>query len=191
MDVNPLNALKPMNIKEKKMAFSSLYCWHIYLSLILKEIVNKLKTYCSGIKKFSNFNPYWSVNNSLQVIDSLTMVSAKRIESFDFATMYTNLSLNVVFDNLKNVFKKSFLLSSKRFLKIDTYNKKVIWTNCLNTTVNLRCYSLDMIFELLEFVLYNTYIRFGGDLYKQIVGILMGGECQPIYSLLVFKSTRI
>jgi len=32
-----------------------------------------------------------------------------------------------------------------------------------------------MIFELLEFVLYNTYIRFGGDLYKQIVGIPMGG----------------
>ena len=61
-----------------------------HLSLILKEIVNKLKTYCSGIKKCSNFNPYWSVNNSLQVIDSLTMVSAKKIESFDFATMYTN-----------------------------------------------------------------------------------------------------
>ena len=115
------------------------------LSLIFKEIVNKLKTYCSGIKKFSNFNPYWSVNNSLQVIDSLTMVSAKRIESFDFATMYTNLSLNVVFDNLKTVIKKSFLLSSKRFLKIDIYNKKAIWTNCFNTTVNLRCYSLDII----------------------------------------------
>ena len=80
------------------------------LSLILKEIVNKLKTYCSGIKKFSNFNPYWSVNNSLQVIDSLTMVSAKRIESFDFATMYTNLSLNVVFDNLKNCYQEIFPL---------------------------------------------------------------------------------
>ena len=94
------------------------------LSLILKEIINKLNTYCSGIKIFSNFNPYWSVNNSLHVIDSLTMVSAKRIESFDFATMYTNLSLNVVLDNLKTVIKKSFLLSSKRFLKINTYNKK-------------------------------------------------------------------
>ena len=92
------------------------------------------------------------------------MVSAKRMESFDFATIYTNLSLNAVLDNLKTVIKKYFLLSSKSFLKIDTYNKKAIWTNCF-TTVNLRCYSLDMIFELLEFVLYNTYIRFGGDLY--------------------------
>ena len=89
--------------------------------------------------------------------------------------MYSNLSLNVVLDNLKTVIKKSFLLSIKRFLKIDTYNKKAIWTNYFKTTVNLRCYSLDMIFELLEFVLYNTYIRFGGDLYKQIVGIPMGG----------------
>ena len=67
------------------------------------------------------------------MIDSLTMVSAKRIESFDFATMYTNLSLNVVLDNLKTVIKKSFLLSSKRFLKIDTYNKKAIWTNSFKT----------------------------------------------------------
>ena len=62
--------------------------------------------------------------NSLQVIDSITLVSAKRIQSFDFATMYTNLSLNLVFENLKTVIKISFLLSSKRFLKIDTYNKK-------------------------------------------------------------------
>ena len=114
------------------------------------------------------------------MIDSLTLVSAKRIESFDFATVYTNLSLNVVFDNLKTVIKKSFLLSSKRFLKIDIYNKKAIWTNCFNTTVNLRCYSLNMIFELLEFVLYNSYIRFGGDLYKQIVGIPMGGDTSPV-----------
>ena len=53
------------------------------------------------------------------------MVSAKRIESFDFATMYTNLSLNVVLVNLKTAIKKSFLLSSKRFLKIDIYNKKL------------------------------------------------------------------
>ena len=62
---------------------------------------------------------------------------------------------------------------------LDIYNKKDIWTNCFNTTVNLRCYSLDMIFELLEFVLYNTYIRFGGDLYKQIVGIPMEGNASP------------
>ena len=36
-----------------------------------------------------------------------------------------------------------------------------------------------MIFELLEFVLYNTYIRFGGDLYKQIMGTPMGGNASP------------
>ena len=78
--------------------------------------------------------------------------------------MYTNLSLNVVLDDVKTVIKKSFLLSSKRFLKIDTYNKKAIWTNCFENTVNLRCYSLDIIFDLLEFVLYNTHIRFNGNL---------------------------
>ena len=110
----------------------------------------------------------------MQVINSLTMVYAKRIESFDFAIMNTNLSLNIVLGNLKTVIKKSFLLSSKRFLKIDTHNKKAIWTNCFKTTVNLRCYSLD-IFDLLEFVVYNIYIRFNDNLYKQIVGIPMGG----------------
>ena len=97
------------------------------------------------------------------------MVSAKRIEAFDFATMYTNLSLNVVLDNLKMVIKKSLLLSSK---------------SCFKTTVNSRCYRLDMIFDLLEFVLYNTYIRFNGNLYKQIVGIPMeGGNASPFIYL--------
>ena len=32
---------------------------------ILRETINKFKIYCSGIKKFSKLNPYWSVNNSL------------------------------------------------------------------------------------------------------------------------------
>jgi hypothetical protein len=45
------------------------------LSLILREIRNKFKACCSGTKKFSNFNPNWSVSNSLQVIDSLAMLS--------------------------------------------------------------------------------------------------------------------
>ena len=91
------------------------------------------------------FNPYWSVNNSLQVIDVLTIVSTKKIESLDFATMYTNLSLNVVLKNLKTIIKKSFLLSSKRFLKIDTYNIKARWVNCFKTAS--RCYNLDMIVD--------------------------------------------
>ena len=65
----------------------AIICQKLYCDILKRELC----TYCSGIEKFSNFNPYWSFNNSLQVIDSLTMVSAKRIEYFDFATMYTNL----------------------------------------------------------------------------------------------------
>ena len=149
------------------------------LSLILGEIRNKFKAYCSGIKKFSNFNPYWSVNNSLQVIDSLANVSAKRVDSFDFTTLYTNLSLNLVFEKLKMVIKKSFLLSNIGFLKIDTFNKKARWTNFFRSTINSRCYSLDMVCDLLEFVLFNTFIRFNGNLYKQTVGIPMGGNASP------------
>ena len=72
-----------------------------------------------------------------------------------------------------------FLLFSKRFLKIETYNKKARWINCLNNTVSSRCYSLDMIFDLLEFVLYNTYIRFNSNLYQQIVEIPIGGGEKP------------
>ena len=105
--------------------------------------------------------------------------------------MYTNLSLNVVLENLKTVIKKSFLLSSKRFLKIDTNDKKGLWTNYFKTTVSSRCYSLDMIFDLLNFVLYNPCIRFNGNLYKQIVGIPKGGNASPFIADFFFKPTRI
>ena len=150
------------------------------LSCILGEIKNKFEAYCSGIKKFSKFNPYWSVNNSLQVIDSLALVSAKRVDSFDFTTLYTNLPINLVFINLKKIIKKAFLLSNLPFLKIDTYNKKARWTNYFNSTTSSRCYSLDMIFDLLEFVLFNTYIKFNGNLYYQSNGIPMGGNASPV-----------
>ena len=67
----------------------------------MTEIINKLKDKFSGIKNISNFNKYLSAKSSLQLIDSLAIVSAKRVDSFDFTTLYTSLPINLVFVNLK------------------------------------------------------------------------------------------
>jgi hypothetical protein len=65
------------------------------------------------------------------------------------------------------------------FLKIVTYYKKAQWTNFFKSTISSRCYSFDLIYYLLEFVLFNTFVRFNGNLYKQIIGIPMGGNASP------------
>ena len=40
-------------------------------------------------------------------------------------------------------------------------------------------YTIDKLLDALKFILYNTYVQFGGNIFKQIKGIPMGGNASP------------
>ena len=42
-----------------------------------------------------------------------------------------------------------------------------------------KTYTVDMLIDALELTLYNTYVQFGGYIFKQILGIPMGGNASP------------
>ena len=45
---------------------------------------------------------------------------------------------------------------------------------------NYNLWSCQKLCEALTFLLYNIYIRFGSNLYRQIVGVPMGTNCAPL-----------
>ena len=42
-----------------------------------------------------------------------------------------------------------------------------------------KTYTVDMLIDALEYTLYNTHVQFGGYIFKQILGIPMGGNASP------------
>ena len=48
--------------------------------------------------------------------------------------------------------------------------------------------TLPMIFKIIEFLVDNIYIRFGGQLFRQMVGIPMGTNCAPLLADLFLYS---
>ena len=61
------------------------------------------------------------------------------------------------------------------------------WSEPKNCKRFMKLEKLDLI-NLIEFVVSNTYFQFGGDVYKQQIGIPMGTDCAPwIANLTLFS----
>ena len=52
---------------------------------------------------------YWSVDNSYELINKISDIkTARSIKIFDFSTLYTNLPLDVFYDNIQSLIIKMF-----------------------------------------------------------------------------------
>ncbi len=147
----------------------------------LKFIKNTHKRYCDTIKKRTGVNYYWSVDNSLEVVDKInTMNNVTSVHSFDFSTLYTNLPLDLVFSELCFIIDLHF----DRFVKNGNYfiNVYSFFNNAsLSCTPTGSVYfDRDKLKNSIKFLLFNTYIKFGPYIFKQILGIPMGGNASPL-----------
>ena len=103
---------------------------------------------------------------------------ALTLETFDFSTLYTSLPLHDIFKDLKLLIIKMYKTSGYSSLLVSTGRKRAFWSSG-TYPANYKIYTVDMLIDALEFVLYNTYVQFGGNLFKQILGIPMGGNASP------------
>ena len=61
---------------------------------------------------------------------------------------------------------------------VNSNSKRAFWSNGKNYA-GYREYTIDKLLEALELILFNTYIQFNGNIFKQIHGIPMGGNASP------------
>ena len=62
------------------------------------------KQYCQGINRHTGVNYFWIIDNTKEVSDKIhninKMSSAKSFDSYDFATLYTNIPHDALKDNM-------------------------------------------------------------------------------------------
>ena len=97
------------------------------VNLCLKLMKRVHKGYCKSIYSRNGYNYFWSVDNSKEVIDKLNSVkNPSAIHTYDFSTLYTNLPLNLVRDELFEMIDRYFDINehkSNKFIILDYYYK--------------------------------------------------------------------
>ena len=77
-------------------------------------------------------------------------------------------------EQLRKVIKLGY--GSSQVMWVDNYRAR--WTQPANFTKYHRIDSNDLL-EMVEFIVDNTYFQFGGNVYKQQIGVPMGTSCAP------------
>ena len=103
---------------------------------------------------------------------------ADSIETFDFSTLYTNLPLDNIYEKLKQLIIKMFKHSGSNSILVNADRRKAFWSQ--NTSRHgYADYTIGKLLDALRYVLFNTYVKFGSTIFKQIQGIPMGGNASP------------
>ena len=96
------------------------------------------------------------------------------MSTYDFSTLYTILSHNLIKDKLSDLIERIF--QSSPYLECNIQK-------CIFTSVKPKKYhawSCQNVCDALTFLLDNIFIQFSTKLYRQVVGIPMGTNCAPL-----------
>ena len=124
----------------------------------------------------------WILKNSTNLLSSLHQLdvrTATSVQTFDFSTLYTSiphdLSLKSRIGNLvHNAFRKED--GSVRYTHIKVTRAQVYFIHDINGGAD-NMYTADNICKMIEFLIDNIFVQFGGRLFCQVIGIPMGTNC--------------
>ena len=135
-------------------------------------------------------NNMWILKNStclLSSLDQLDVHTAKSVQTFDFSTLYTSIPHDLLKSRISNLVHNTFRKKdgSVRYTHIKFTRAKGYFTHDINGGGD-NMFTADSICEMIEFLIDNIFVQFGGRLFHQVIGIPMGTNC-----LLTFSFTHM
>ena len=131
----------------------------------------------------------WIIKDSEEISQLCRSVNKSRgsrdpipLAAYDFTTMYTKLCLSDLKDRMTSLIRQIFQFkhdtSRARILLVDQFgHHEWIVSPRSDLTGNSRMFDENKIIEAISFLVDNTFVRFAGRLWHQIVGIPMGTNC--------------
>ena len=154
------------------------------LTKILTVIKTGLEKYCSIKTSHTGVNNMWILKNSTSLLSSLSHLGVHRatsIQTFDFSTLYTSIPYDLLKSCMNSIINNAFKYKTgtTRYTHIKVgRNKSYFTSDPLNGD---NKYTANDICKMI-------YVRFGGQLFRQMVGIPMGTNCAPLLADLFLYS---
>ena len=133
----------------------------------------------------------WILKNSTNLLSSLSHLGVHRatsIQTFGFSILYTSIPHDLLKSRMNNiinnVFKHKTGATPYTLIKVGR-NKSYFDSDPLNGD---NKYTANDICKVTEFLVDNIYVRFGAQLFRQMVGIPMGTNCAPLLADLFLHS---
>ena len=81
-----------------------------------------IATFCNKVYENSNINLFWSIKNTLEVIDKIEKKKYKvsQVSTYDFSTLYTALPHALIKSKLISLIEKTFAREKCSYLALNT-----------------------------------------------------------------------
>ena len=126
----------------------------------------------------SNWNYFWFIKNSSEVIEKLLLIifQGSQSSSFDLSTLYTSLPHDLIKAKVLSLVKWCFNRESKTYLC--TSDKAGFFSN--KKYGSYTYWTCTELCEAFTFLMEYIYVKFDGMVYQEIVGIPIGANCAPL-----------
>ena len=133
----------------------------------------------------------WILKNSTSLLSSLSHLGVHRatsIQTFDFSTLYTSIPHDLLKSRMNRIINNAFKYKNgaTRYAHIKLGRNRSFFTSVPLNGDNK--YTANDICKMIEFLMNNIYVSFGGQLFRQMVGIPMGTDCSPLLADLFLYS---
>ena len=157
----------------------------ILLTKILTVIKEGLETYSDTAFSRNGINQMWILKNSKTLLDNLKSRSLRKVSSistYDFSTLYTTIPHAKLKARLASLIKDSFFnKNGKRRYQYLVINKGTDSGYFVKEYSNSKFkYTENDIISMVNFLIDNIYVEFGGMIFQQTIGIPMGTNCAPL-----------
>ena len=151
---------------------------------MLSTIKDGLVRYCNTKTSRNGVNNMWILKNSTSLLlslDQLDVRTATSVQTFDFSTLYTSIPHDLLKSRISNLVHNAFRKKdgSVRYTHIIVTRAQEYFTHDINGGGD-NMYTADNICKMIEFLIDNIFVQFGGRLFRQVIGIPMGTYCAPL-----------
>ena len=122
----------------------------------------------------------WILKNSKELVENLHsphFSSVHSIRSYDFSTLYTTIPHDKLKLRLSDIIRGAFFHKNGsrryKYLVIHPFGNYFVRDH----TDSTNKYTEDDIIQMLNFLIDNIFVVFGGRVFQQTIGIPMGTNC--------------
>ena len=135
-------------------------------------------SYCKTIYDRTGVNVMWIINNSLDVIQMIgrKQFQATFVTTWDFSTLYTSIPHEKLKHRIHELLEKTYAVRRKSFIATDNF--RTFWTD--KKKCNRYHFSCRDLCRAIDLLIDNIFVRFGGKVFRQVIGIPMGTNSAPL-----------
>lgn len=149
------------------------------VTAILKLFFCQIQRYHQKSYFYSGVKTFWVVQNNEQILGNIRKLNkscrAKRVSTFDFSTLYTNIPHKKLIDVLNELIEFCFKGREDKHIAVTKYGAK--WVT--DTSKYDLVFDMDKIKDALKYLMSSCFFTLGNLLFKQVIGIPMGSDPAP------------